>query len=160
LDKETLALAYSACETARQSIYAEWMQATDPRRLQPEVPKAIRDAANIVTTAQPAGMGREDADRLVAALLAPYPPRIRAVFRAVLRTDAREQRKADRVAEEAARLGLEPSPPPEPLPVITEEDIHLVCWQAITPADTAPGPEVGAVEQADLLAPEQTVLGP
>ena len=28
-------------------------------------------------------------------------------------------------------LGLEPYTPPEPLPEITPEDIHLVCWIAL-----------------------------
>lgn len=156
LDEETHQLAYSAWTCAQQDIYAEWMRATDHRNLQPEVPKPMRDAAAIVTAHQPTGMGRIDADRLVEAISAPYPPRIQAVFRTILRTDASEQRKADRIAEEAARLGLEPSPPPEPLPVIAEEDIHLVCWQAVTPAERAQ-PPAGEVEseRADLLAPEQ-----
>jgi hypothetical protein len=30
-------------------------------------------------------------------------------------------------------LGLQPAPAPEPLPVITEDDIHLVCRLALTP---------------------------
>jgi hypothetical protein len=159
LDEETHALAYSAWESARQNVYDEWMRATDPRTLQPEVPKAMRDAANILTATQPTGMSRGDADRVVAAVLAPYPPRIQAVFRAILRTDAGEQRKADRIAEEAARLGLEPSPPPEPLPIIAEDDVHLICWQAIAPAEVdTPSPVATPSEQADLLAPDQTVL--
>jgi len=47
-------------------------------------------------------------------------------------TPAVEQVRAISVV--VAELGLEPSPPPEPLPAITEEDVHLVCWLAITPA--------------------------
>ena len=31
----------------------------------------------------------------------------------------------------ATELGLEPAPPPAPLPVIELEDVHLVCWMAI-----------------------------
>ncbi len=151
LDEQTHRLAYSAWAVARRNIFEEWMRATDPRELQPEVPRAMRDAANLLTTHTPAGTGRADADRLVAALAAPY----QAVFRAILRTDAPEQRKADRIAAEAQRLGLEPSPPPEPLPVIADDDIHLVCWQAVVPAAR---PEAPSVEQADLFAPAQIVL--
>ena len=29
-------------------------------------------------------------------------------------------------------LGLEPYIPPEPLPEITADDVHLVCWLALT----------------------------
>ena len=39
--------------------------------------------------------------------------------------------QADAVAAKVEELGLEPSPAPEPLPPITEEDVHLVCWIAI-----------------------------
>lgn len=156
LDDETHELAYTAWAAARADLHAEWMAATDHRNLQPEVPKAMRDAAAIVTVTQPAGLGRGEADRLVEALSAPYPPRIQGVFRAIVRTDDPDQRKADRIAEEAARLGLEPSPPPEPLPVIAPDDIHLVCWQAIVP--TMATTQNPTVEQADLFAPEQTTL--
>ena len=34
-----------------------------------------------------------------------------------------------RVIEEQ---GLQPQPAPEPLPEITTDDVHLVCWQALT----------------------------
>jgi hypothetical protein len=37
------------------------------------------------------------------------------------------------VAQIAAELGLEPSPPPEPLPEIDHDDVHLICWLAIVP---------------------------
>lgn len=40
------------------------------------------------------------------------------------------------IAAYARDLGLEPSPPPEPLPEITEDDVHLVCWLAIVPSAT------------------------
>jgi hypothetical protein len=30
-------------------------------------------------------------------------------------------------------VGLEPSPPPEPLPEIESDDVHLVCWLATEP---------------------------
>jgi hypothetical protein len=80
------------------------------------------------------------------------------VFRAIVRTDEPDQQKANRIAEEAARLGLEPSPPPEALPVIDGDDIHLVCWQAITPAHPTSTIDAVVTEQADLLAPVQTVI--
>jgi hypothetical protein len=42
--------------------------------------------------------------------------------------------KAATIAQLAADLGLEPAIAPEPLPIITDDDIHLVCWLAITPS--------------------------
>ena len=138
-------------------IFDAWTAATDPRTSPARSPEGDARRANIVTASQPSGMSRQEADELVAALLAPYPPRIQAVFRQSAHRRA-DQRKADRIAEEAARLGLEPSPPPEPLPLIAEDDIHLVCWQAITPSEPVDSPARWSGERADLLAPEQSVL--
>ncbi|MCL6106031.1 MAG: hypothetical protein M1309_01570 [Actinobacteria bacterium] len=33
--------------------------------------------------------------------------------------------------EKGQELGLQPFVQPEPLPVIDEEEIHLICWMAI-----------------------------
>ena len=131
LAADTHRSAYSAWALARRDIYESWTRATDPANLLPEIPRPMRDAVALLTNQTPAGMTRQRADELAAALSAAYPPRIQAVFRAVLRTDATDQHKADRIAHEAERLGLQPSPPPEPLPIIAEEDVHLVCWMAV-----------------------------
>jgi hypothetical protein len=39
--------------------------------------------------------------------------------------------RVETLARTATELGLEPSAPPEPLPEITADDLHLVCWLAI-----------------------------
>lgn len=158
LDEETHRLAYAAWDHARRHIYEQWMRATDHRNLLPALPKAMRDAADLLVEREPVNMTRAETDSLIEALQAPYPPRIQAVFRAVLRTDAPDQQKANRIAEEAKRLSLERVEPPEPLPVIAEDDIHLVCWMAvITDEETAAEPEVEG-ERATLLDSEQTFL--
>jgi hypothetical protein len=41
--------------------------------------------------------------------------------------------KVKALARTVVELGLEPSPPPEPLPEITADDVHVVCWLAIVP---------------------------
>lgn len=137
LDEETHRLAYTAWQHGRRHVFEEWSRATDPRNIAPEVPKAMRDAADLLTSHVPTGHTRQQADELVQALSAPYPPRIQALFRAILRTDATDEHKANRIAEEAERLGLRPSAPPEPLPIITQEDVHLICWMAVTPNSAA-----------------------
>ena len=157
LSADTHRLAYEAWTHARRDIYEFWTRATDPANLLPEVPRAMRDAVALLTNHTPAGMTRQRADELAAALSAPYPPRIQAIFRAIVRTDATDQRKADRIAEEAERLGLQASPPPEPLPIIGEDDIHLVCWMAIASGAGNDRSEPEA-ERANLLSPKQNVL--
>ena len=44
-------------------------------------------------------------------------------------TEPAEQ--AERILAVIRDLGLEPYTPPEPLPEITPDDIHLVCWLAL-----------------------------
>ena len=46
LDDRTHRLAYDAWAAVKDSILEAWMWATDPRNLQPEVPKVMRDARN------------------------------------------------------------------------------------------------------------------
>ncbi len=76
-------------------------------------------------------MELSEVDRLVDALEAPYGNRIQKVIREAMRSTEDPREAAEAVARVAREQGLQPSPSPEPLPVITEEDVHLVCWQAI-----------------------------
>ena len=39
--------------------------------------------------------------------------------------------QAKKILEKIRDLGLEPYVPPKPLPEITENDVHLVCWIAL-----------------------------
>ncbi len=52
--------------------------------------------------------------------------RLREVFRQEFESD---EAKSEAIVKEVERLGLQP--PPKPLPPITEEQIHLVCWMAL-----------------------------
>lgn len=79
-------------------------------------------------------MSQEEADLLVERLEDAWPERIQKPVRDAMRAhpeDPVEQVRA--VALIVAELGLEPSPPPEPLPAIEEDDVHLICWLAIVP---------------------------
>ncbi len=41
--------------------------------------------------------------------------------------------QAQKILEIIRDLGLEPYVPPKPLPEITPDDVHLVCWLALCP---------------------------
>jgi len=133
MDDETHRLAYEAWAAARARIFNDWQHATDPRNLQPAIPKAMRDAADILRTNPPPELEQRDLDRLVDAVEAPYGPRIQRVIREALRSSENPTDQARAIAARVAELGLQPAPSPEPLPVITPDDVHLVCWQAIVP---------------------------
>lgn len=133
LDEKVHTTAYAAWTVAREDIYRQWMVASDPRNLQPEVPKVMRDAAELVR-ANPAGWDVAKVDRLVETLESPYSERVRKEIRETLRSSDVAADVAIALEDVTQRLGLRPAQPPEPLPLIDLDDIHVVCWQAITPA--------------------------
>ena len=107
----------------------------DPANLTRPVPKVMRDAAELIRA-----HGAHLADRqddLIARLEAPYAPRIQHVVRDLLNNNTMTERdKASRLLTLADHLGLIRQAAPEPLPPIDPDDIHLICWTIILPAET------------------------
>jgi hypothetical protein len=137
LSEDTLQVAYDAWARAKADLVTRWNEASDPRALAPEVPRTMRDAAQLIRTAPPPGWTQEQADSLIEKLEEAYPERIQRQIRESMRSSEDPLEQAAAVAAKAEELGLEPSPPPEPLPPIAEGDVHLVCWLAIAPAGEA-----------------------
>lgn len=134
-DEATQHSAYDAWSAAKAHIHETWMYATDPRNLQPEIPKAMRDAAEHVRLHPPTGLDQDGVDRLIDTLAAPYPERIRKQVRDILSSESSPKSRSHALADLVDRLALAPPPDPRPLPLIGEDDIHLVCWMAIVPGD-------------------------
>ncbi len=137
LDEPTHQLAYVAWSAAREDIYERWMWSSDPRNLQPEVPKVMRDAAELVRLHPPAGIDQAETDRLYDTLNAPYAERVRKQVRAAINENDTPTAQVSAIVDVVARLALTPPPTPQPLPLIDDVDIHLVCWMAIVPAEAA-----------------------
>ena len=91
-------------------------------------------------------MTQEAAEHLIDALQTPWPERVVRLIRAAMGTSATPVEQVRLIAQTATELGLEPSPPPVPLPEITEDDVHLICWLAIVPPNA-----VGIAEQLGEL---------
>ncbi|GAA2128858.1 hypothetical protein [Actinomadura napierensis] len=123
--------AINAWTVAKAHIVDAWMHNTDPANLQRPVPKVMRDAAELVHQ-HGAHLG-EQQDELVERLQAPYSPRILRTVRATMNQLGSPHDRVDQVADLADRLGLVRQHAPHPLPPITSDDVHLVCWVAITP---------------------------
>jgi hypothetical protein len=134
LDDATYEAAYGSWAVAKASIYEQWMWSTDLRNLQPEIPKAMRDAAEVVRLHPPAGHDQAQVDRLYDTLNAPYAERVRRQVRAALAQGTAAEQVAELV-DIVTRLALSPPPEPTPLPLIDEDDVHLICWMAIVPAE-------------------------
>lgn len=134
LSKEMYSAAFDAWAAAQQHILDRWMFQTDPANLAPQVPRVMREAAAFV---REHGQFLGDVqDTLAARLNAPYAIRVqREVRHAVVDANRTAADKVRALAEIADQYGLTPPSPPPLLPVITADDIHLVCWTAITPAN-------------------------
>lgn len=131
LDSETRRRAFDAWEIARNHIVETWNYHADPANIQPSIAPVLQRAANVVSSHPPKGLSRQDADRAMNALQAPYPERIIRTIRAALRSSEEPPEQAEAVLAVIAELGLEPYEAPEPLPEITLDDVHLICWQAL-----------------------------
>jgi hypothetical protein len=130
--------AFDSWTAARAHIREAWMRNADPASLTAPVPPVMRAAARLVR-AHGSRLGNRQ-DELVDRLEAPCAPRVQRAIRDVLTNKALSaQGKAERLLDTADQLGLTRQPSPDPLPPITDEDIHLICWTAILPAPGTAG---------------------
>jgi hypothetical protein len=159
LDDDTYHRAFDTWTVARDDVVASWNRLADPSNLQPTVPPAMRRAVEIVRAhAGRAGISVEEADRICDALEAPYPERIVRTVRAAMGASEDPSEQVRQIAQVAQEQGLHPSPAPEPLPEITEDDVHLVCWLALTP-EPSDGLEALSDGSLPLDLPGQQRLG-
>ena len=124
--------AYAAWQRARRDIYQEWQKATDPANLQPSIRPLFKAAAAHVRTHIPDGMSREEVDRVVEALEAPWGLRHEKAIRSVFTSEnAQGAATTRKIVEQVKVLGMQPWKAPEPLPPIDEEEVVLVVWMAV-----------------------------
>jgi hypothetical protein len=132
LDDGAYMRAYEAWSLAKEDIYEKWEFLTHPKNVQPSVPKAMRDALEILRKTPPANMNESEINILINSLESDYGMRIQRRIREAIQSGTSDQEKAVNIAASAKEIGLEPAPPPKPLPPITQEDIHLLCWMAVS----------------------------
>lgn len=126
--------AFDAWAVAKCDIYEDWTRQTDLSQFQPVLPKPMRDAVDMVER-HGAFLG-ETQDTLVERLRSPYTLREQRALRAALLSEAPARQMVEKIAVIADEYGMVKPAPPEPLPPISEDDIHLICWIAIVPTPT------------------------
>ncbi|MCY4078502.1 MAG: helicase-related protein [Acidobacteria bacterium] len=131
LDDDTYRGAFTAWDIARADIIERWNFLADKANLEPRVPPALRRAAEILRSHPPEGLTQDEIDRTIDAICAPYPERIIRTFRTAMGGSDDPAEQAANVLSVVRSLGLEPYRPPQPLPEITPDDVHLVCWLAL-----------------------------
>jgi hypothetical protein len=124
--------AFTAWERARRDVFASWTYETDPANLQPKVPRLNRDIAEHLRQHPSPDIEQSRFTRALEAVEAPCSLREQKLLRADFEQDFPSHgAKSFALVEEIERLGLEPFRAPEPLPPITPEDVHLICWMAV-----------------------------
>jgi superfamily II DNA or RNA helicase len=133
LPDATRELAYDAWEEARAHIAEKWLREADPRALSQPVPKAMRDAANILRNHPPEGTSSEQLYPLLDAIEAPYDPRTQRLMRSAINSSNVPRKQATAIVDLVRELALAPPGAVEPRPEIELDDVHLVCWMALCP---------------------------
>jgi hypothetical protein len=126
---------HAAWEQARRDIYEDWTFSTDPANLQPRIRPFFRAAADHLRKHPPTDLAQSELDATVEALEAPWGVRIERALKEAFDPQAQDHRAASRALVAKVReLGLQPFVQPEPLPIIDEDEIVLVCWMAVDDA--------------------------
>jgi hypothetical protein len=125
---------FDAWRTAQAHIYDTWTRLTDIANLQPEIPLALREAAELVVTAG-SELGLEEQQGLLRRLNARWDRRIVSEVRRIVRSGDPGKTRVAELAEYVKEEGLPLPEPPEPLPPVDRGDIRLVCWMAVRPLE-------------------------
>lgn len=126
-------LAYDAWEAARNHIYEEWLEGTDTAKMQPSIPKPMREAAELLNAHPPKDLSGERLYELLDTIEAPYDTRTQSMMRKTLDAHEAPRDKVSAVIALVEELGLQPPPEVKPLPEIEEGDVNLVAWMALVP---------------------------
>jgi hypothetical protein len=117
--KDLQAGAFAAWERARQDIFAAWQRETDPRNLQPPVPKLNRDIARFLREHPPRGIDQTALEHCLDAIESPCSRREENQLREVFQQEyASHGARARAIIEAVEKLGLQPFQAPRPLPPI------------------------------------------
>lgn len=123
--------AFDAWDAARRDVWEEWMRLVDPANLQPDLPKAFRDAVELLHRHGAGVLGTDELERLIPRFRTVPTARLQRDVRAILNAEDTAARKVERLRDFAREVGLKPPEPVEPLPPVAEEDVHLVAWMAV-----------------------------
>jgi hypothetical protein len=130
LPEDVRAGLFEMWDRARDAILADRRAELDPATRAAAVPKAQRDAVSLLfasTTMEP-----HVQERVIEALQAPWPLTVSRALRGLLdQPDVSDAAKVEQIVAYVEGEGLRaPRLPVEP--PVGRDDIHLVCYQAIT----------------------------
>ena len=131
LPAEAYDRAFDAWDIARRDVWEEWMRLVDPANLQPDLPKAFRDAAELLHRHGAKVVGTDELEGLIPRFQTVPSARVQRDVRAILNAEEPDAEKVRRLRDFAQQAGLKRPTPVEPLPEVAEEEVHLVAWMAV-----------------------------
>ena len=132
LPPEVQKSVYDFWNIAKEDIFQSWMYEADPANLQPKIRKINRDVASFIRSHRPVEINEHTINKALDIVESPWPRRDETLLREVFNNSDKRKEKAKRLINWIIKTGLEPSGSPELLPPISEKDIKLICWLAVT----------------------------
>ncbi|MFH1865747.1 MAG: helicase-related protein [Candidatus Eisenbacteria bacterium] len=131
LDESDHADAYEAWSVARRDILEDWQWFTDPVNLMPKVERLFRRMADHVRR-HPADLSQGERDVLIETLEAPWDMRTRRAFGGIFDPESADpDALTTRIRDTVQERGMMPFRVPDPLPIIREDEVRLVCWMVV-----------------------------
>lgn len=124
---------FAAWPEARSAIWRSWMRLTDPANLQPDIRGILRRAADLVRDAS-SDLSQAERDRVAVAIAQRWPLRISREVGRIMDDGSDCAGRISRLRQLVDAEGLQAPPPPQPLPYVSEEEVRLVAWMAVTPS--------------------------
>jgi hypothetical protein len=129
-----LKTVFDAWSKARQDVHHEWSKLTDWANLEPQVPKALRAAIDIVFQ-HGHSLSPEGQQDLIGRLNGRWEYAIVKSVREIVRDEnSSDTEKVMLLQKFVKDTGLPLPIKPEPLPAVRIDDIRVVCWMAVTAA--------------------------
>ncbi|MBU1320303.1 MAG: helicase, partial [candidate division Zixibacteria bacterium] len=124
--------AYDAWCRARKDIFDEWMRATDPKNLMPKIRPLFREIAEHLRNNPAPNVPQQSLEEAVDAVMAPWGVRYERELRPIMHDEATtDEQKSTAFLDKIQELGMSPYSTPEPLPLIDEGEVTLVCWMGV-----------------------------
>lgn len=137
IPEEIRDLVYDAWDMAREDIYEQWQQQTEPAEVQPDIPRLFREVGQHLREHWPQSQEytQEKLEETVASVEAPWGRRYERELREVFEDESLSPVETSRqLVEKVDELGLQPFEAPEPFPPIREQEVKLVCGMAGAPS--------------------------
>ena len=132
---------YDFWDTARSDVLDEWMEQTDPAKLQPDIRPLNLRVAEFIRANPPPDVSEDRLKLALETLESPWPRREEVMLRQWFNESELKGAALSRsLVDEIISTGLEPVVPPPPLPPIGVDDIELLCWMGIEPEPTEASP--------------------